>query len=210
MLRTVATYFSKPISRWLMRTLPLTEPWERFPAAVPLGVFGLGARRAFRWYFEGESAVSVRSVEEVRDWLLGCTYMRDPELFQEADFWQHPCTFEALRRGDCEDFSLWAWRKLVRLGHDAEFVVGICRSPGCTAAHTWVVFEDQGVPYVLDPVVNDPEEMIRPLDEVRHAYVPEASVDRHFNRYVFAGYFYRRRGGDAVPEGRTMAAVAGG
>src|SRR5205085_1473130 len=67
----------------------------------------------FAWYFEGQSAVTVGSVDDVCEWLLECEYVHDPELFHEPDFWQHPRTFERLRKGDCEDHALWAWRKLV-------------------------------------------------------------------------------------------------
>jgi predicted transglutaminase-like cysteine proteinase len=34
---------------------------------------------------------------------------------------EHPGAFERRRRGDCEDFALWAWRKLAEVGVDAEF-----------------------------------------------------------------------------------------
>src|SRR5690348_3236184 len=46
-----------------------------------------------------------------------CEYVRDP--VHERDFWQHPKTFEQLRKGDCEDHALWAWRKLTELGISA-------------------------------------------------------------------------------------------
>ena len=93
-MRLIGTYFSKPLSRLLMRLLPLDNPWERFASSVPLRVYGMGSRREFRWYFEGRSSVEIQSIEEVQEWLLGCEYVSDPDLFQEADFWQHPCTFE--------------------------------------------------------------------------------------------------------------------
>ena len=114
MLRILATYLSKPLARLLLRTVPLENPWERFVSSVPLGRYGLGARRDFAWYFEGQSTVEVETIEDMQEWLLGCAYASDPDLFQEADFWQHPCTFEQLRKGDCEDFSLWAWRRRSR------------------------------------------------------------------------------------------------
>ena len=194
-IRTILLSFTRPVSRLLLRAVPIGDAWKRFPSAVPLGVYGIGARQAFTWYFQGESTVEVFSIEEIQDWLLGCEYARDPDLFQEADFWQHPCTFEELRQGDCEDFSLWAWRKLIRLGYDAEFVAGRCRMPGCAASgHTWVLLRKDGEKFVFDPVMRDREEMIRPLSAVRHEYIPEVSVDRAFRRYVYSGYFLRRRG----------------
>ena len=118
-----------PIPRFLARLLaPLLallrprvlvdDPWARSPAVLPTRAFGRGSVRDFRWYFERESEVPVRSIDEVCDWLLGCAYVSDRELFNESDFWQHPGTFERLRQGDCEDYALWAWRKLVELGPD--------------------------------------------------------------------------------------------
>ncbi|MFQ5569275.1 MAG: hypothetical protein ACE5G0_06345 [Rhodothermales bacterium] len=192
-----------------MRMLPLGDPWKRFVSAVPLSVYGMGAQRDFCWYFEGKSVVEVRSIEEIQEWLLGCGYARDPDLFHEADFWQHPCTFEQLRKGDCEDFSLWAWRKMVRLGYDAEFVAGRSLHPGCQAVgHTWVLFRQDGRTYLFDTIMQDREEMIRPLEEVAHEYNPEVSVDGTLTRYVYAGYYLKWQGRKAAAKRQGIIAVA--
>lgn len=128
----------------------------------------------------------------MKAWLLGCEYIRDPELFQEVDFWQHPTTFEHLRKGDCEDFALWAWRALVHLGYEAEFVAGHWAPPGAEpAGHAWVLFSDAGRPHLFDPVIRDADGMVRPIATVRDEYLPEVSVDGRFNRYVYGGYFQR-------------------
>jgi hypothetical protein len=87
-------------------------------------MFGDGARHGFDWVFEGESTVAVASLDDILDWLAGCQYETDATLFREADYWQHPHTFEQFRRGDCEDFALWTWRKLVELDIDADLVIG--------------------------------------------------------------------------------------
>lgn len=206
MLDWLQRYLSQPLAARLLRTLPATDPWQRYPAVVPLSRYGQGADHAFRWYFEGESRVSVATIDEVLDWLRGCEYVRDLELFDEADLWQHPCHFETLRKGDCEDFSLWGWRKLVRLGYAAEFVAGHCTTPGhCPAGHTWIVFPDGDEQFLFDPVMRSRAEMIRPLAEVRHEYVPEVSVDDQLVRYVYAGYYLRRQGHTSVPEVRHAA-----
>jgi len=209
MLRIIVTYLARPISRWLLRTVSFESPWERFVSPVPMGVYGLGARHDFRWYFEGESTVGVRSLEEMTEWLLGCEYASDPDLFQEADYWQHPCSFEQLRRGDCEDFSLWVWRKLIRLGYDAEFVAGRCVHPGCSRTglgHTWVIFRHNRTTYLFDPTIRDRDQMIRPLAEVHYEYVPEVSIDRRFTRYAYAGYSLKWRDqADASPRSTAVA-----
>ena len=75
-------------------------------------------------------------------------------LFNEIDLWQHPSSFEELRRGDCEDFALWAWRKLAELGIDAEFFVGRILSveePDVDRQHAWVVFRVGDVQFLSSP-----------------------------------------------------------
>ena len=183
----------RPVSRLLLRTVRLGDPWQRFPQAVPLERYGAGARRSFDWYLEGQSIFPLASVDELKAWLLGCAYVRDPELFNEVDFWQHPCTFERLRMGDCEDFALWAWAQLVRLGYEAEFVAGRWRQAGEASGHAWVLFAEAGRRLVFDPVIRDAAAMVRPLEEVRQEYVPEVSVDGRLRRYVYGGYFHRLR-----------------
>ena len=144
----------------------------------------------FRWYFDGESGVAARSVEEVCEWLARCEYCGDVELFNEVDFWQHPRTFEHLRKGDCEDHALWAWRKLVELGHHAEFFVGQWLEGGGDGdgLHAWIVFEQQGQRFVLEPVSKSEASMIRPLTTVQAVYVPHFSVDPAFTMRSHAGY----------------------
>lgn len=192
----------RPLAGMLRRSLRPGDRWRRVPHPVPLARFGVGAQHDFPWYFEGPSVVAVCSVEEMKEWLLGCAYRRDPELFQEADFWQHPATFEQLRQGDCEDFALWTWRKLVRLGFEAEFVAGRWEEGGCPEGHAWVIYEERGVRKVFDPVIREADHMVRPLSLVRDAYLPEVSVDHRFTRYVYHGYLAVK---DAPPRETLVA-----
>lgn len=193
LLRRAFRQLLRPVHRLLLKTLRVEDPWVRYRQAVPLARFGLGARRCFSWYFEGESTVEVRTLDEVREWLLGCEYVRDCELFQERDFWQHPLTFEQLRKGDCEDFALWAWRKLVRLGYDVEFVAGRCILPACASVgHTWLVLRGRSEPLLFDPTLCDSASMLAPLADVQQAYLPEVSVDGHLNRYVYGAYYMQK------------------
>lgn len=184
----------RPLYRLLLHTIPLDDPWRRYPHPVPLHRFGQGARHDFGWYFEGESQVEVGSLAEIQTWLLGCRYRRDGDLFHEADFWQHPRTFERLRQGDCEDFALWAWRKLVRLGFEAEFVAGHRRHRrGPAEPHAWVLFRREGQLHVFEAVAREAERMVRPLAAVHERYAPEVAVDARLQRYVFAAYYRRLR-----------------
>jgi hypothetical protein len=181
--------------RWLGRVGAKRDPWERVPHHVPTTAFGKGSTRPFPWYFEGESAVRVSSVDDICQWLLECEYADDPGLFNESDFWQHPRTFEQLRRGDCEDYALWTWRKLVELGIDAELVSGIWRRPGDErTGHVWVRFRQHDGDYIFETVSRGRERMIRPLDEVRSEYIPHAGVDREFRRYAYFGFLWSEEG----------------
>lgn len=194
-MRSVVRHLLRPVRQLLLKTARIDDPWTRYPQAVPLARYGLGAKHAFSWYFEGESRVPVKSIEEVQHWLLGCKYVRDPDIFEVRDYWQHPLTFEYLRMGDCEDFSLWAWRKLVRLGYEAEFVAGRCvQSAFKSVGHTWLVLRGLPEPLLFDPTLCDACSMLAPLSDVRQAYLPEVSVDDNLQRYAYGAYYMQQTG----------------
>jgi len=154
-------------------------------------VYGDGARHGFDWVFEGESAVAVASLDDILDWLATCEYETDASLFREADYWQHPHTFEKLRRGDCEDFALWAWRKLVELGIDADLVIGRRVPPGSeNSRHAWILFRIGEDEFLFEPIIRDRGASVRLLATVRSEYIPEFGVSRGRNRFLFAGYAY--------------------
>jgi len=181
-----------PLARLVLRRLPREDPWGRFDYRVPLQAFGSGNKHDFTWYFQGESIVPVATLDEIQDWLAACEYVHDAVLFNEPDFWQHPRTFEVLRRGDCEDHALWAWRKLVELGHDADLVSGTVLHGGDDdsskrAAHVWVLFRQNGEPFVFEAVAKVKDHMVRPLATVRDHYRPEFGVDRNKQPYAFNG-----------------------
>ncbi|HEX8718203.1 MAG TPA: transglutaminase domain-containing protein [Gemmatimonadaceae bacterium] len=177
-----------PVLRLAIRLSPESDPWGHLGYVAPLKAFGSGSRKDFSWYFEGESTVEARSIAEIRAWLAGCEYESDANLFQEPDFWQHPRTFEQLRKGDCEDFALWAWRKLVEMGIDADLVVG--RTMPLLegdSRHAWIVFRKDGKEYLFEPAWRG-DTAIRPLAEVRKDYNPEFGVGANRKRFSYAGY----------------------
>jgi hypothetical protein len=179
-----------PFARLGARLFESEPAWERVDMRVPASVFGPGSRHPFAEYFEGESSVHVQSIDEIVAWLETCEYVTDIELFHEQDFWQHPRAFEALRRGDCEDFALWAWRKLTEIGIDAEFCVGrvICEDrPEIDRQHAWVVFHVNEAAFVFEPAARIQSRMIRPLADVMDEYVPHFAVNRRFETNAFVG-----------------------
>jgi hypothetical protein len=70
------------------------------------------------------SKTLVPDLPDLRRFLAGCKYVSDEEQFGERDYWQPPELFEECRKGDCEDFALWAWRQLLHLNYPARFVLG--------------------------------------------------------------------------------------
>ena len=165
------------------------SPWDRVPMDVPATAFGPGSRWQFPHYFEGESIVRVTSIDDIVRWLGMCEYVSDVEQFHERDVWQQPCAFEQRQRGDCEDFALWAWRKLTEIGVDAEFYVGrvICGEPASARQHAWVVYREGRDEVLFEPAARDRECMIRPLAAVKGAYVPHFAVDRRLVTSAFVG-----------------------
>jgi nitrite reductase/ring-hydroxylating ferredoxin subunit len=188
MIRRMLARLLTPLLRRLVGTIPLAERWERVAIVPSLAAIASGARNEFSWYFEGESAVAVSSLDEIHAWLASCSYAHDMALFRERDFWQHPVTFERLRTGDCEDFALWAWRKLVELGYDADFVIGYTGDETASAArHAWIVFRRDGAEYVYEPVRKHFDTAVQPLTTVMAHYTPEYGVGRDLVRYTYMG-----------------------
>lgn len=177
-----------PLIDRLSASTEVSDPWERVDASLQAGDFGTGSHHPFPWYFEGDSSVMVKSPEEVADWLYECEYVRDVALFRETDYWQHPLTFEQLRRGDCEDHALWGWRKLAELGYEAALIVGTFhRDTYSESGHAWVVFEEDGQRFLLDGTAHEREGVLRPFDIARVEYVPHAAVDAQFRTWGYMG-----------------------
>ena len=178
------------VLRWAGRFGALESPWQRVPMRVPATAFGPGSRRQFADYFAGESGVHVESIDDIIEWLHGCEYVTDIDQFNERDLWQHPGAFERVRRGDCEDFALWAWRKLAEIGIEAEFCVGsVCcgGEPAIVRQHAWVVYRVNRTDFLFEPAARTRERMIRPLAEAQDEYVPHFAVDRRLSTSAFVG-----------------------
>ena len=185
----------EPVRRALhqlrLRLSPVRDPWVRLPDEAPLVAFGDGARHGFDWVFEGETASTVSTFDEIVEWLAGCSYESDASLFHEADYWQHPHTFEQLRRGDCEDFAVWAWRKLIEIGIDADLVIGRRVPPGAeNSRHAWILFRKDGDEFLFEPVLCERGEAVRQVSLVRGQYIPEFGVGADRRRFIFAGHAY--------------------
>lgn len=165
----------------------LRELWQGRYQNIPLKFYGGGAEHSFDHYFTRISSVEVKSIKEVMSWLLECEYVSDPEQFDKRDYWQHPVDFEVTRRGDCEDFALWAWRKLVELGHDAEFMVGKWIHDGRIGTHAWVLLTHNGEKFVFESTGRAHERILRPFETAHMNYIPFAAIDNRLRKKVYNG-----------------------
>ena len=83
-----------------------------------------------------------------------------------------PEEFERARKGDCEDFALYAWRQVISLNYPARFVVGSCGRYG--AGHAWITLDDQGRTFILEQLASFYGPRMARL-KTRH-YEPDISV----------------------------------
>ena len=166
------------------------DAWAYVEHPVPFHYFGEGSLHEFTWYLQGPSSVAVSSVEDIQRWLLGCTYRRDELLFGTADLWLHPEHFELLRKGDCEDHAIWAWRKLKDLGIPARLFTGRVLVPqtGRFVFHAWIVFEHDAQCWLFETTAFSIRRMLRPLDDVRAFYIPHFSVDHDLAVRMYCGH----------------------
>jgi hypothetical protein len=165
------------------------DVWAFRPCQAPLHLLWEGCRHDLDWYLSGESRIQVRTVPDVCRWLRGCQYLSDQALFREPDFWQHPATFEQIRRGDCEDHALWAWRKLLDLGLPAELCVGHRLGiDGTAGGHAWTLFRENETEYLLESVAKYRRGTLQPLEAVRHAYVPYFSLTGDRGLKLYRGF----------------------
>ena len=82
------------------------------------------------------------TIDELRKFLFTCKYVSDEEQFGKSDYWLPPEEFEKCKKGDCEDFALYAWRQLIEMGIKSRFVVGESGRYG--SGHAWVIMEQDG------------------------------------------------------------------
>jgi hypothetical protein len=173
------------------------DPWSRKEMKIDPRAFGLASESNFSTYLEGPSQVLAETIDAICDWLRECQAVDDQTLFFRPDFWQHPVTFEQLKKGDCEDHALWAWRQLFRLRIPSVFVTGLWRD----IPHTWVMMEHEGRDMLLETTCKSGA-MLLPLETARHFYCPALGVDAACRTFVYQGYprFQTARGCHLPPQ----------
>jgi hypothetical protein len=125
--------------------------------------------------------VVCRDLNEIRVFLSTCRYVSDREQFGMQDHWMPPEEFEQIRKGDCDDFALWACRQLLSLGYDARFVVGRVGRYG--ASHAWVVFREGEKTFIVEPTAARVGGTLPRLETLR--YKPSVSVEFSGNQVKF-------------------------
>lgn len=126
-----------------------------YPPTFPLGAFKSQSLE-----------VKCKSISDLRNFLKECNYISDQEQFGEKEYWMPPEDFERERRGDCEDFALYAWRQLTEMGFQSRIVMGNVGAVGHN--HAWVQFENEGHRFILEP-----------LEAIIGQTLPRLSVVRH-------------------------------
>ena len=111
---------------------------HRFPCTFPIGR-----------YVTQPLTVKCQSLEDLRKFLRTCRGVTDKEQFGKADYWMPPEDFEKSRKGDCDDFAMYAWRQLLEMGYKARFTAG--RVGDSPLRHAWVTFEEEGKHFLLEP-----------------------------------------------------------
>ena len=189
--RRVTRALARPFHRLVLAQIRATSPWEVIAEVdVAPQAFGLGSKRPFTWYFQGSCDSAIGSVEEMCEWLRGCTYESDQLQFGVADVWLHPAEFERTRKGDCDDHALWAWRKLTELGYEAELFSGEVAGLA-SERHVWVVFKNaEGQQLLCETIAKRAGKMILPLETARKVYAPFFSVDSAFMCKCYGGFVH--------------------
>ena len=148
-------------------------------------LFGTGSTRPMDDYLKDQTAVTVNSLDEMKEWLKSCKYIRDIHQFGEEDHWFLPSEFEQQKQGDCEDHALWAWNNLKKLGIPAEFVTGIYKMhTGEWGGHAWVMFQLNSKQYVFE-TVDKSGSMVHPWEAAKEKYRPGLSINHKMETYHY-------------------------
>ena len=107
------------------------------------------------------------------------TYVSDSRRYGHPDVWVQPASFERTLVGDCEDFALWAWTNLCRLGYPARFVAGGWYSEAPN--HAWVTIHRGRTVQLLECTPQGFNPVVRASEAIE--YRPWWSVDRNLHFY---------------------------
>jgi hypothetical protein len=118
---------------------PDLKKHRRFSSTFPMGR-----------YISIPIKIECKNFEELRRFFLTCKPVSDLEQFGEEEFWMPPDEFERARKGDCEDFALYAWRQLMNMGYKTRFVIGTVGYE--KSGHAWVTFQKDDQTFLFEPL----------------------------------------------------------
>lgn len=133
------------------------------------------ASNTLEWFFNRRLAFEGETLEDISAFLASCRYVHDESQFRRKDWWIHPAEFEELKRGDCEDHALWAWRVLHERGHDVRLMLGQMDGGG----HARVQIYEQDRCLILEATAKS-DVSVHNADQ----YVPEYSFERTDTRRI--------------------------
>jgi hypothetical protein len=105
---------------------------------------------SFTQYLNSNIDYYYPNLKLLQDFLKECSYVSDEEHFGKNDFWMLPNSFENEKKGDCEDFAIYTWRQLYKMGYDSRLVIGTTGKD--TKWHAWCTAKKNGKAYLIDPV----------------------------------------------------------
>jgi len=132
-------------------------------------------------YVSQSLKVKCKTLRDLQQFLAGCEYVSDKDLFDKDDYWQPPEEFERRRKGDCEDFALWTWRQMLQMGYDARFIGGSCGRYG--EGHAWVEYFQDGKCFLVEPLFRKIGDRMPRLNTLRYAPKLSVSWDGEALRY---------------------------
>lgn len=186
--RALLARLTAPVRRALNAIDASIDPWERFRIRPPAWAIDRAQLATLARYAAGPSTVHVERPSDIETWLRGCAYERSHAFRLDTPDWATlPFVFEFTRRGDCLDHAVWAWRRFVELGADADLVLGWAGAPWEGSRHAWVLLRNGGEAWVLETAEKGSRPMARPLAEVRTAYLPEVGINRRGRSFAFGG-----------------------
>jgi hypothetical protein len=119
------------------------------------------------------------NIKELKSFLVECEYIEDSKQYGLEDYWMEPRHFEYKKKGDCEDFALYTWKQLLRMGYEARFVVG---TVGKKKGHAWCTVIVDRKKYIVDPVLA--KHSIIPIFVLKD-YRPIVSVGYKWNKPIY-------------------------
>ncbi len=120
------------------------------------------------------------SIEELRKFLMTCSYKSDKEQFDKDDYWMPPNDFEKSRLGDCDDFALYTWRQFIEMGYKSRYTIGL--GGRYEIGHAWVTLSIGGKNFFVEPLARKVKKLPR-FFQLR--YKPDISAEFIENKMIY-------------------------